>query len=84
MQQPQMRLPECSEFPQALLSPGPDGELPLDPDRLTHGRFLDPWGNDYAYRKLSVLKFEVISFGRDGSPGGEGEDAEVSKRVQLR
>lgn len=40
----------------------------------------DPWGNPYAYLVPGRAgePFEIISYGRDGQPGGEGEDAEIS------
>ncbi len=39
----------------------------------------DPWGNDYQYRYPGDnVQFEVYSLGADGSPGGEGENADVS------
>ncbi|MCF6434943.1 MULTISPECIES: type II secretion system major pseudopilin GspG [Pseudoalteromonas] len=40
----------------------------------------DPWGNPYSYKAISedgTEKFELKSLGRDGKPGGEGEDADV-------
>ncbi|RZG03180.1 type II secretion system protein GspG [Pseudoalteromonas sp. CO348] len=40
----------------------------------------DPWGNPYSYKAISENgseQFELKSFGRDGKPGGEGEDADV-------
>lgn len=39
----------------------------------------DPWGNDYQYRYPGEnVRFEVYSLGADGSPGGEGENADIS------
>lgn len=42
---------------------------------------LDPWGNEYSYSANSDSEkgdiFTLKSFGRDGKPGGEGEDADV-------
>lgn len=39
---------------------------------------LDPWGHAYAYRAPgAVREFEIISMGRDGKPGGSGEDADI-------
>ncbi|MEL0647368.1 type II secretion system major pseudopilin GspG [Pseudoalteromonas agarivorans] len=41
---------------------------------------LDPWGNEYSYSASSDSNgdmFSLKSFGRDGKPGGEGEDADV-------
>ena len=39
---------------------------------------LDPWGKEYQY-KLPGQKwdFDLVSYGRDGSPGGTGEDADI-------
>jgi len=42
---------------------------------------LDPWGKPYLYRiPGSRAEFEVISLGRDGQPGGSGEDADIGHR----
>jgi general secretion pathway protein G len=42
---------------------------------------LDPWGHPYFYRLASAgasgRDFELLSFGRDGRPGGSGEDADI-------
>jgi general secretion pathway protein G len=41
---------------------------------------LDPWKRPYLYRSLGeagASGFDLMSFGRDGKPGGEGEDADV-------
>ena len=42
---------------------------------------LDPWGNSYIYRVLSDGDFELISYGEDGKPGGEGYAADISNRT---
>lgn len=41
---------------------------------------LDPWGNAYTYKRPGANNrdFEIVSFGRDGSPGGTDEDADLS------
>jgi general secretion pathway protein G len=40
----------------------------------------DPWGNPYVYRTPGANgDFEIISLGKDGAPGGEGENADISK-----
>lgn len=40
---------------------------------------LDPWGNAYQYRVPGERgDFDLISFGADGAPGGEGENADVT------
>ena len=38
---------------------------------------LDPWGRPYIYRVQSS-EFELQTLGRDGRPGGEGEDKDLS------
>ena len=38
----------------------------------------DPWGRPYVYRiPGEKTDYEVISYGRDGKPGGSGEDADI-------
>jgi general secretion pathway protein G len=38
----------------------------------------DPWGRPYVYRIPGERsEYEVVSFGRDGKPGGTGEEAEI-------
>jgi general secretion pathway protein G len=39
---------------------------------------LDPWGRPYRYRNPAEKgDFEIVSYGRDGQPGGVGEDADI-------
>jgi general secretion pathway protein G len=39
----------------------------------------DPWGNGYRYASPGQQgDFEVVSFGADGAPGGEGKNADVA------
>lgn len=40
----------------------------------------DPWGREYVYFAPGRAKeaFEIVSYGADGQPGGEGEDADLS------
>lgn len=74
------RLPEPSEFPHVLTQTGDSGEAPLiDPDTLDDGKLLDPWGNPYEYVKHGS-SFEIISYGDDGQPGGEGDAADISSK----
>jgi general secretion pathway protein G len=38
----------------------------------------DPWGRPYLYRNPGEKQeFEVLSYGRDGKAGGNGEDADI-------
>jgi general secretion pathway protein G len=40
---------------------------------------LDPWGRPYVYRTPGTKgDYEVVSYGRDGRPGGTGEDADIA------
>ncbi|MGQ9499012.1 MAG: type II secretion system major pseudopilin GspG [Dissulfurimicrobium sp.] len=38
----------------------------------------DPWGHDYVYTCPGEHgDYDIISYGRDGQPGGDGEDADI-------
>jgi general secretion pathway protein G len=38
----------------------------------------DPWGRPYVYRVPGQKgEFDLFSYGRDGKPGGSGEDADI-------
>lgn len=41
---------------------------------------LDPWGRPYQYRNpgLNGADYQLLSLGKDGQPGGSGEDADLS------
>ena len=40
---------------------------------------LDPWGKPYQYRAPGEKgEFDLVSFGKDGAPGGTGENADIS------
>lgn len=40
---------------------------------------LDPWGRSYVYRSPGTRgDFDLVSLGKDGQPGGEGENADLS------
>jgi general secretion pathway protein G len=38
---------------------------------------LDPWGNAYVYTPEGP-SFTLLSYGADGAPGGEGDDADLT------
>ena len=41
----------------------------------------DPWGHPYQYKAPgSKSEFEITSLGRDGQPGGTGEDADITSQ----
>ncbi len=58
-----------------LVTPDEKGEAYLDTDGIP----LDPWSNEYQYEPPGPgqSKPVVYSFGKDGSRGGEGEDADI-------
>jgi len=42
---------------------------------------LDPWGRAYAYKSpgdVNQQGYDLLSYGRDGQPGGSGEDADIT------
>ena len=42
---------------------------------------LDPWGRPYLYRNpSSTSDFEILSYGKDGQPGGAGDAADISSQ----
>ncbi|MEX0731403.1 MAG: type II secretion system major pseudopilin GspG [Aquisalimonadaceae bacterium] len=40
----------------------------------------DPWGNEYQYTapEEAGARVRIFTYGADGRPGGDGEDAEIS------
>jgi general secretion pathway protein G len=60
---------------------------PPVPEHYPQGGYLDsaalpadPWGHDYVYLVPGPQgqPYEVVSYGSDGEPGGEGEAADLS------
>jgi general secretion pathway protein G len=40
---------------------------------------LDPWGNPYRYKTPADKgDYEILSYGKDGQPGGTGEAADIT------
>ncbi len=40
---------------------------------------MDPWGNPYLYVSPGLNgDFDIISYGMDGKPGGEGKNADIN------
>jgi type II secretion system protein G len=45
---------------------------------------IDPWGNAYVYRSPgSYADFELVSYGADGKPGGEDENADITSWAEA-
>jgi len=72
--------PETEQGLQALVIKPEIGRIPK---KYREGGYmksipLDPWGTPYAYLSPGVHDdFDLISFGADGEPGGEGNDADI-------
>lgn len=63
----------------AALRARPVSEPKWDGPYLKKDIPLDPWGNPYVYRFPGMHgDFDLISFGKDGKPGGDGESADVT------
>jgi len=55
---------------------------PIPPDWKAGGYLdrlpKDPWGNPYQYLNPGLHgEVDIVSFGSDGEPGGEGNDADI-------
>jgi len=61
---------------QDIMSP-PDDKPILEKDPI------DPWGHPYEMKRVDGSDFDVISYGADGEPGGEGEAADVSYKENV-
>jgi general secretion pathway protein G len=75
--------PSTEQGLNALVEPPTVGELPR---KWRKGGYLekrkvplDPWKNEYVYLAPGLHgDFDIISYGDDGDPGGEGIDADVN------
>ena len=66
------RYPESLE---QLVTPTDDGQPFLQRETVP----TDPWGNAFVYEPPSGGRpMNIISYGKDGVPGGEGEDADIT------
>ena len=63
----------------AALVSRPASEAKWDGPYLKKGVPQDPWGNPYVYRIPGEhSEYDLLSYGKDGQPGGEGEAADVT------
>ena len=75
-----LRYPTTEQGLQALVAKPTSAPVPLNwkaggyLDRLAK----DPWGNPYQYLNPGTRsEVDIYSFGADGAPGGEGNDADI-------
>jgi general secretion pathway protein G len=73
------RYPTSEEGLGALVA-RPNGEQKWDGPYLKKGVPADPWGRPYVYQQPGTHggDFDLQSYGRDGRPGGTGEDGDLA------
>jgi general secretion pathway protein G len=75
------RYPTTEEGLAALMTAPPSAAGKWNGPYLKKGIPLDPWGHPYQYRAPgSKGDYEIVSTGKDGQPGGVGEDADISSQ----
>jgi general secretion pathway protein G len=72
------RYPTAAQGLQALLTKPGEGPVPANWKHYLDKLPNDPWGRAYQYLNPGVHgEVDVLSFGADGQPGGEGKNADV-------
>ena len=73
------RYPTTEEGLQVLVMQ-PGGEASWRGPYLKKGVPADPWGRPYVYEQPGTHggDFELQSYGKDGRPGGSGEDTDIT------
>jgi len=74
--------PDTDQGLKALVDKPTTGRIPAkySVDGYLKKTPVDPWGSDYIYLSpgLHDRNFDLISYGADGEPGGEGFDADIN------
>lgn len=75
--------PSTEQGLQALVEPPQVGEIPRawrEGGYLEKGKVpKDPWGNEYIYLCPGIQgEYDLMSYGADGQPGGEGKNRDVN------
>ena len=72
------RYPTAEQGLQALIAKPTAGPVPPNWKPYLEKLPNDPWGRSYQYLNPGVKgEVDVMSFGADGQPGGEGKNADV-------
>jgi general secretion pathway protein G len=72
------RYPTAEQGLQALLARPATGPVPPNWKSYLDKLPNDPWGRPYQYLNPGIKgEIDVMSFGADGQPGGEGKNADV-------
>lgn len=72
--------PTTEQTLQALVTQPEVGRIP---NHFRDGGYIkkipkDPWGNDYVFLSPGIHgDYDLISYGSDGEPGGEGNNADI-------
>lgn len=74
------RIPTTDEGLEALVEapPGIDKPYPSGGFLTNKSILLDPWKKPYQYEAESASNYRIYTYGADGEPGGEGENADVN------
>ncbi|HMB16308.1 MAG TPA: type II secretion system major pseudopilin GspG [Pelovirga sp.] len=73
--------PSTEQGLEALVTQPTIGRIPT---RYKEGGYIrripnDPWGNPYVYLSPGVHgDYDLLSYGADGQPGGEGDNADIA------
>jgi len=75
--------PDTEQGLQALVEKSETGNAPKkwrEGGYLEKGRVpTDPWGNEFVYLSPGLQgEFDIVSYGADGVPGGEGKDKDIN------
>jgi len=72
------RFPSTQQGLEALVT-RPANEANWNGPYLKKAVPLDPWGKPYVYRAPGEkAEFDLLSYGKDGQPGGSGENADIT------
>ena len=72
------RYPAAEQGLQALVAKPTTGAMPSNWKSYVDKLPNDPWGRPYQYLNPGIKgEIDVMSFGADGQPGGEGKNADI-------
>ena len=75
------RYPTTEEGMAALITAPPTAGAKWNGPYLKKSVPSDPWGHPYQYRAPGTkAEYEILSTGKDGQPGGSGENADISSQ----
>jgi general secretion pathway protein G len=70
--------PTTEQGLKALVEKPTSGQIPTNWKSYLDKLPMDPWGHAYVYLSPGIKgEVDVMSYGSDGKPGGEGNDADI-------